>query len=90
MTVVAHVDDLLCEAPKEELENRLRQLHSLGHECQGEIVGLDRGENCEVLGRTIMWGRDGIRWSGNSKHADAFLTECGVLAGRSVATPGLL
>ena len=76
VTVVAHVDDFLCVASKEELENLLRQLLSLGYECRGGMVGPDRGETREVknLGRTITWSQDGNRWSGSSKHVEAFLT----------------
>ena len=67
VTVVAHVDDFLCVGCKEELEN-LRLLQSLGYGCWGEMLGPDRGETREIqyLGRTVNWGQDGTRWSGNS------------------------
>ena len=38
------------------------------------MLGPDRRETREVtyLGRTIRWGQDGVRWSANLKHVEAF------------------
>ena len=43
VTVVAHIDDFLCVGSKEEMENLIRQLQFVGSECQGEMLGPDRG-----------------------------------------------
>ena len=62
--VVAHVDDLLCEGRKEDLEKFLEEF-SKKFEVKHTMVGPgpDEVQEAVFLGRTIKWKPSGLSWT---------------------------
>ena len=103
LTIVAHVDDFLCQGTGNDLRELLQSLKK-DFECSGEILGPNKDEvnQLKFLGRTIALTPDGIEWEGDEKHVQAFLKKmerhtaaaAGRLAGggnqkKGAATPGI-
>ena len=91
ITIVAHVDDLLCLGSRRCLEDFLASLRG-EYECSGDILGPadDEVKSLKFLGRTIAYTPAGLEWEGDKKHCVAFFQKLGVdpktLSG--VQTPG--
>ena len=78
MVIVAHVDDFLVLAEKNELREFLSSLQG-EFECTGDMFGNEPGDASvlKFLGRTITLTNDGIEWEGDKKHVQQFLQKLG-------------
>ena len=92
--VVAHVDDFLACGNKnalESLKESLRQRYA----CDGEMLGLEEGENAEInfLGRRIGITKEGLEWKADPKQIVAFISRAwlanGKLPAKGVDMPGV-
>ena len=92
ITIVAHVDDLLCLGSRRYLEEFLASLRG-EYECSGDILGPadDEVKSLKFLGRTISYTSAGLEWEGDRKHCKAFFEKLGVdpATMSAVQTPGV-
>jgi len=88
--IVAHVDDLLCTGPKENLE-KVKKLLEKKYQMKAKMIGPDRGEDREgkFLGRTIRWKDWGLEWQGDGKLRESLLAEWDMGKSSPVITPGV-
>ena len=87
--IVGHVDDLLCEGPKQELIKLLKSLQE-EYACGGDILGPGQGEVRELkfLGRRIGYTSEGLEWEDDDKHVKSFLEKVGLDKPKRAVTPG--
>ena len=88
--IVAHVDDMLCTGPKENLKKVHEDLEKK-FKMKGQTLGPGPGEDREgkFLGRTIRWKDHGLEWEGDGKLREALCEEWCMEKCSAVTTPGV-
>ena len=87
--VVAHVDDFLVGADREQIDWFVKALGN-EFEIKSEVLGSAKDEvrEAKFLGRKIRWTDEGIEYEGDGKLRNDLLTEWSMEDCKSVMTPG--
>ena len=85
VTMVTHVDDLLCCGPPEALR-RVRTELQQKYEVKGEVMEQEVQE-LRFLGRVITRSEEGFCWQEDPKHRQILLEEWGMSECNGVGTP---
>ena len=85
ITVVAHVDDLLCGGRQVDLE-WLRTEMQKKYLIKGKLIQRI-GESVNFLGRELRWAASGLEWIHGHKHVERLLKDWGMEQCQPVNTP---
>jgi hypothetical protein len=85
VSMVTHVDDLLCGGPPENLEWVRAELQKK-YEVKGDIMGKDCSK-LKFLGRVISKEGGSYIWEEDPKHRKILLEDWGLTSCKGVATP---
>ena len=86
--VVVHVDDFLCTGDGEDLKTLFNDL-SKEFQLKQTTLSFTDSQEATYLNRTLRWDEDGIKISGDPKHAEILLKEWGLQDCKEVNTPML-
>ena len=87
--LTVHGDDFLVVADAEQLawlDVKLRQQYDMKSEVLGPEVNMK--QEVRKLNRTLRWGKKGIEYESDDRHAIKIMQECAVMNVRASKTPG--
>ena len=85
----AHGDDLAVSIPRCHVDRIVKAI-SGKYEIKTQVLGGNQGEmrTVKLLNPTICWGKDGITWEGDSRHARIVIERLGLERAKGVDTLG--
>ena len=86
--LTVHGDDFLVVADAEQLEwldVKLRQQNDMKSEVLGPEANMK--QEVRILNRTLRWGKKGIEYEADDRHAIKIMQECAVMNVRASKTP---
>ena len=87
--LTVHGDDFLVVADAEQLawlDVKLTQQYDMKSEVLGTEANMK--QEVRILNRTLRWGKKGIEYEADDRHAIKIMQECAVMNARAPKTPG--